>query len=140
MKNINIDNNIVMNEISDFLFTQMTADQGIKTYGEAAVSALVKEFAQLDDLNVFQCIPKQSLSKEQKKDALPLINLIKEKRCGKIKGRTVADGRKQRAYFNKEDITSPTVSTDALLMSLVIDAMENRFVATADVPGAYLQT
>ena len=57
MKNMNIDNNIVMNEICDFLFSQMTADQGIKTHGEAAVSALVKEFAQLDDLYVFECIP-----------------------------------------------------------------------------------
>ena len=94
MRNINIDNNIVMNEICYFLFTQMTADQCIKIYGEAAVSALVKEFVKLDNLNVFECIPKQSLSKEQKKDALLLINLIKEKRYGKNKGCTVADGRK----------------------------------------------
>lgn len=52
----------------------------------------------------------------------------------------MADGRKQHMPYNKEDITSPTVSTDALLMSLVINAIENRFVANEDVPGAYLQT
>jgi hypothetical protein len=51
----------------------------------------------------------------------------------------VADGRKQKSKYNKEEITSPTVSTDALLLTLVIDTMEGRCVGTADVPGAYLQ-
>ena len=63
-----------------------------------------------------------------------------EYRCGKIKGRTVDDGQKQRFLYNKEVITLSTVSTDALLMTLVIDVVEDRFVANADVPGAYLQT
>ena len=35
---------------------------------------------------------------------------------------------------------SPTVSTDALMISLIIDAKERRDVATADVEGASLQT
>jgi len=50
----------------------------------------------------------------------------------------VADGRPQRKYIAKEDATSPTVSTEALLVSLIIDAFEGRDVATADVAGAYL--
>ena len=41
--------------------------------------------------------------------------------------------------FSKDQITSPTVSTDALLMTLTVDAMEEQEVGTADVPGAYLQ-
>ena len=140
IKNMHIDINETFNEVCNFMFTQMTADQGIKQYGELAVAALMKEFAQLDDMNVFVRVDHTTLTDEQKSEALTLINLIKEKRCGKIKGRTVADGRKQRAIYSKEEITSPTVSTDALLMSLVIDAIEKRFVANGDVPGAYLQT
>ena len=35
---------------------------------------------------------------------------------------------------------SPTVSTEGLMLSCVIDAMESREVATADIPGAFLQT
>ena len=55
-----------------------------------------------------------------------------------IKGRTVANGSKQRAYLNKEDMASPTVSIEALLLTLITDAMEDRDVACADVTGAYL--
>jgi len=73
-----------------------------------------------------------------KRDALEAINLIKEKRTGKIKGCTCADGRKQRKWINKEDTASPTVSLEALITSLLIDAFEERDVATFDVPGAYL--
>ena len=128
----------LFNYVTGFLFTQMTADKGIKRYGQAAVDALFKEFAQLNDQSVFTPMRANLLSKGEKRDSLASINLIKEKRCGKIKGRSVADGRKQRKLYGKDEITSPTVSTDALLMTLIIDAMEERKVAIADVPGAYL--
>jgi hypothetical protein len=64
--------------------------------------------------------------------------VIKEKRCGKIKGRIVADGRPQKAQYTKDETSSPTVSTDASMMSVMIDACEDRDVAIADVTGAYL--
>ena len=64
---------------------------------------------------------------------------IKEKRCGTIKGRGCADGRKQRLYKTKEETSSPTVRTKSLLLSCVIDAMEHRKVLTCDVPGAFMQ-
>ena len=67
------------------------------------------------------------------------INIVKEKQCGGIKGRSVADGRKQKIFYKKYDITSTTVSTDAILMILMIDAWEQRVVGTSDVTGAYLQ-
>jgi hypothetical protein len=63
---------------------------------------------------------------------------MKEKGCGKIKGRTCADGRTQRDLCTKDERSSPTVSTDALMMSLLTDAEERRGVATADVVGACL--
>ena len=64
--------------------------------------------------------------------------MIKEKRCGKIKGRTCADGRPQRDLYDKAETSSPTASSDAILLTLIIDAFERRDVATADVAGAYL--
>ncbi len=81
-----------------FMFTQMTVEAGIKKHGDLAVNALMAEFAQLDDLNVFKGLYLSELTREQKKEALRAINLIKEECCGKIKGRTVADGRPQRKY------------------------------------------
>jgi hypothetical protein len=73
------------------------------------------------------------LSVTEKRGALRAINLIAEKRCGKMKGRTCADGRPQRALYTKEETTSPTVLNDALMVTLMIAACERRDVATADV-------
>lgn len=125
--------------VCHFMFTQMHADKGIATYGQRAIDALLKEFAQLNDLTTFGPLNPTDLTSEQKRNTLPSINLIKEKQCGRIKGHSVADGRRQRHLYDKADITSPTVSTDALLLTMVINAMEQREVATADIPGAYLQ-
>ena len=62
---------------------------------------------------------------------------LKRKQCGK--GRGCADGRKQRAYIAKEEATAPTVSTEAVFLTTIIDALENREVAVLDVPGAFMQ-
>ena len=47
---------------------------------------------------------------------------LKEKRDGAIKGRAVDGGNKQRDYIYKEYASSPTVATDAVLLSCIIDA------------------
>jgi hypothetical protein len=118
--------------------TQMTTTAGIKKHGQMAVDTLLKEFCQLDDKSVFAAVDAKTLSAKRKKAALRAINLIKEKRDGSIKGRSWADGRPQRVLYTKEQSASPTVSTDALMISLMVDAKERRDVATADVVGAYL--
>jgi len=66
---------------------------------------------------------------------------LKMKLNGEIKGRGCANGQKQRDYMSKEDTSfPPIVSTEALILSCMIDAMEDRDVAIADVLGAFLQT
>ena len=57
-----------------------------------------------------------------------------------IKGGGCADRRKQRDCLSKEDMSSPTVSTEGIMISCMIDAVEVWEVATADIPGAFLQT
>ena len=49
---------------------------------------------------------------------------LKEKRDGKIKGRTVAGGNNQRGYISKEDASSPTVASDSVLLSCIIYSKE----------------
>jgi hypothetical protein len=116
----------------------MTASAGIKKHGQKAIDAMLKEFCQLDDKSVFTAVDATKLSSTQKFAALRAINLIKEKRDGVLKGRSCADGSSQRSLYTKEQSASPTVSTDALMLSLMVDAKERRDVATADVVGAYL--
>ena len=42
--------------------------------------------------------------------------------------------------MTKEETSSPTVSTEGLLLSCNISAQEERDVATMDIPGAFMQT
>jgi hypothetical protein len=79
------------------------------------------------------------LSTKQKYEALVYLMFLKRKRCGKIKGRGCADGRKQRSYISKEDAASPTVATESVFLTAGIDDMEGREVAVVDVPGAFMQ-
>jgi hypothetical protein len=65
---------------------------------------------------------------------------LKQKRDGKIKWRTVAGGNKQRDYISKEDASSPTVVTETLLLSCIIDAEEGRGVAVVDISNAFVRT
>ena len=58
------------------------------------------------------------------------VNLIAEKRCGKIKGRTCANGSKQSQYVDKMDsFSSPTASLESIITTLMIDSYEGRDVA-----------
>ena len=65
---------------------------------------------------------------------------LKRKRCGKIKSQGCADGRKQREFISNEEASSPTVLTPALMATCLIDAIEGRTVATANISGVFLQS
>ena len=49
----------------------------------------------------------------------------------------MADGRKQRRIYSREETTSSTCHNDSLVVSLLIDALECRFVSTVDVPDLH---
>jgi hypothetical protein len=56
------------------------------------------------------------------------------------RARIMAGGNKQRGYILKEDASSPTVSNEAVMLTCVIDADENRDIAIVDIPNAFVQT
>ena len=70
---------------------------------------------------------------------LGTVQLIKAKKDGRIKGRACVNGSQQRRYTAEEDASSPTASTEALLITAAIDAAEQRYVATCDITGAFLK-
>ncbi len=57
-----------------------------------------------------------------------------------MKARQVARGNKQRGYIMKEDVSSPTVSSEAVMLTCIVNANENREVAIVDIPNAFVQT
>ena len=118
---------------------QMSMKKGLKVFGEKGYAAVKKEMQQLHDRKVMQPINRKDLSPAQKRQGLGYLTLLKKKRCGTIKGRGCADGRKQRAYITKEESTSPTISTEAVFLTAIVDAWENHKVVVLDVPGAFMQ-
>ena len=122
-----------------------SAREGIRRWGDLAIAAIIKELKQLQEeampgKPVIEAISPDDLTSEDKsKRSLEAVTVIKQKRCGKIKVRTCADGSKQRRYLKEfESVSSPTLSLDGLFGSTMIDIFEGRDVATCDVPGAFL--
>jgi hypothetical protein len=118
---------------------QMSMNQGIKMFGEAGVQAVKKELEQVHERKVMRPCKHRELTSEQKREALAYLMFLKRKRCGTVKGRGCADGRKQRSYIAKEDASSPAVATESVFLMALIDAEERPEVAVVDIPGAFMQ-
>ena len=52
----------------------------------------------------------------------------------------VAGGNTQHGHVTKKESSSPTVSTKAVLLTLIVDARKGRDVAVVDIPNAFIQT
>ena len=64
----------------------------------------------------------KDLAEKERKDRLESHMFLKQNRDGNSKGRHVAGGNKQRDFISKEDVSSPTVSTEAVMLTCVVDA------------------
>jgi hypothetical protein len=122
------------------VMTQLSLKSGLKEWGDKAYTAVQSEMRQLHFRNTFKPMHWSKLTDIQRQTVLESHMFLKEKRDGKIKGRTVAGGNKQRDYISKEDASSPTVATESVLLSCIIDAEEERDVAVIDIPNAFVQT
>ena len=115
-------------------------NKGIKKIGQKGMDAATREMKQLHNRTVFEGIKIEDMTPLDRKRAMESLLFLVEKRDGKIKARTVANGSTQRAYIDREDSSSPTVATDALLITGVLEAKQGRDIMTNDVPNAFVQT
>ena len=114
------------------IFTQLNLKQGLKKFGNEGIKATKSEMKQMHDNVVLHPI------RIQKNGALRELIFLKQKRCRKIKVPAVADRRKQRSVSKKYDVTSPTASTELVLITTEINSAEVRDIAMIDAPGAFL--
>jgi len=75
---------------------------------------------------------------EKKKQSLKIPHVFKGEKYGSIKALGCPDGRTQREYTTKNEVSSPTVSLEATMFSRAIDAKEGRYVVVTDIPGAFM--
>ena len=106
------------------MLTQYTLKKGLQVFGPPGVEAVYKELQQLHERKVSEPRDASTLSPRQKKNALGYLMFLKQKRTGQIKGRGRADRCKQHLHTPKDDASSPTVATESVLLSCVIDAKE----------------
>jgi hypothetical protein len=126
-------------ELEATALTQCNLKRGPKEFGSEGLIALGKEVEQLCTRKVSKPVDGNDLTREQKRASPRYLMFLTKKRCGRIKARGCADGRKQRETTSKEEASAPTVATKAVMLSATIDAMEERDIATADIPGAFMQ-
>ncbi len=50
------------------------------------------------------------------------------------------ENKQERDYISKEDASSPTIATEAILLSCIINAKEERDVTVINIPNAFIQT
>ena len=64
---------------------------------------------------------------------------LEEKYDIHTKARTCANRSTQQEYFSKEESTSSTAATEAMLIIGVIEAKEGRDIITLDISNVFLQ-
>jgi hypothetical protein len=80
------------------------------------------------------------LTNDQRLKVLQSHMFVVRKRTGETKARMVAGGNLQQGHVTKEESSSPTVSTESVLLTSIVDALEERDVAIINIPNAFTQT
>ena len=119
---------------ANVMFTQMSVNKGIQLFKERAVAAIVKECTQLEYMNVVSPENPDVITPKQKQKPLRAVNLIKDKRCGKINGQTFDDCSTQIGYIPRKYDSSPPIYLEALMDALVVDSYGVHCVLIFDVP------
>ncbi len=120
--------------------TQLSLKAALKQWCEDAKAAVEAEAKQLHWCNSFRPVHWKDVDKERRKRILELHVFVKKKRTGQIKARKVAGGNKQRDFISKENASSPTVATESVLLTSLVDVQENRDIAIVDILNAFIQT
>jgi hypothetical protein len=103
---------------------------GVKKFKLKGVAGVTKELTQMHTMNVFRPTEVESLTYDEKKKALSSLMFLKEKRDSSVKARMCADGHKQMdGTWAKQGTTSPTVVTESVFITAVIDGHKGRNVA-----------
>ena len=89
-KQVEIKNINVYKKVLNVLFTQVSAKEGIRRWGDEAIAPIVKELKQLQDgampgRPVIEPVKYEELSEDDKENnTLEAVTVAKQKRCGKL--------------------------------------------------------
>ena len=89
------DKNTMTSDLITTVLTQYHINKSINKFGQAGIDAVVVELKQLHDRMVVDPKNPYDMTTQEKHAALQYLMFLKQKRCGKIKGRGCADGREK---------------------------------------------
>jgi hypothetical protein len=127
-------------DIIGMIMAQLSMKAAIKKWRDQAKFAISKEMNQLHWCNSYKPRHWHALTKKQMEQVLESHIFVEEKRDGTIKAQKVIDCNKQHDYIIREDVSSPTVTAEAVMLTCVIDPQEDRDVAVVDIPNAFVWT
>ncbi len=101
---------------------QLLGKSALREWGDDARAAGEKEVNQQHWRETFFPRQMSELTAEQRAKILQSHMFIGQKRTGETKARMVAGENTQRGHVTKEESSSPTVSTKAVLLTLIVNA------------------
>ena len=109
-------------DVVGMIMAQLSMKAAIKKWGQEAEYGITKEMKQLHWRDSYKPKLWNELTKKQKEQILESHIFVEQKRDGLIKAQKVIGGNKQQDYITKEDVSSPTVTAEAVMLTCVIDA------------------
>jgi hypothetical protein len=114
-------------------------NEGIKKFKVKGKAGVTMELTQMNHMSMFRPIEVEALTYNGRKKALSLLMFLKEKRDSLVKACMCANGRKhQDGTWSKQDTTLPTVATELVFITAVINAHEGCDVTCFDILGVFL--
>ena len=120
----------------------ITVKEALRSRGAEAERVILKELSQMVDKEVWTPVQLKKLTSTENRGIIRSQMFLKEKYLPtgvfeKLKTRLVAGGNQQDKDLY-DDLSSPTVSTCAVMTTFAIAAHEMRHVSVVDITGAYL--
>jgi hypothetical protein len=119
---------------------QYILQKGLKLFGKCGYDAICKELGQLDNRVCFDPIHIKDMTAAERRHAQVVLAYLMEKRDGTCKGCAVYNGKLTREWLSKDNSGSPTCSLEAIFLTAMIDADEERDIMTSNIPNAFIQT
>ncbi len=127
-------------DIIGMIMAKVPMKAALKKWGKAVEQAITIEMKQLHWHNLYKPMHWDELTKAQKEHILESHIFFEEKQDGKINPRKVVSGNKQQDYITKEDVSSPMVLAEAVMLTCMINALEDQDIAVIDIPNVFVQT
>jgi len=126
----------------DARLLNITVDEAIEKYGQAALSSIIEEITKLPNMDVIVPEDWRKLSNAELRKVIRSKMFLKAKflpdgAFDKLKARLVAGGHMQNRS-DYDDVSSPTIATQSAFMLAAIAAKEQRHVVVVDIASAYL--